>query len=114
MLGFNDYQKQAWELAQYPQSGKNLVYPALGLVGESGEVAEKVKKLWRNQGIMSAGLASEDFKTELIKEISDVLWYAAALASELDTDLEHVAQVNLDKLNSRQLRGVIKSEGDNR
>lgn len=72
------------------------------------------KKMWRKHGTMGAAYVTEDFKTELIKEVSDVLWYCAALASELGTNLENIAQVNLDKLHGRQSRGTIIGEGDNR
>jgi NTP pyrophosphatase (non-canonical NTP hydrolase) len=114
MLNFDTYQEQAWETAQYPQSGANMVYPALGLAGEAGEVAEKVKKAWRNQGITNGALVSDSVAIEIAKELSDVLWYVSALAKELNIPLADIAQMNLDKLHDRNKRGVIKSEGDNR
>jgi|ERR1017187_9265527 NTP pyrophosphatase (non-canonical NTP hydrolase) len=113
-MDFNKYQEEAWETAQYPQSGANMVYPALGLAGEAGEVAEKIKKLWRNQGITNGTLITDNEAIELAKELGDVLWYISALAKELEIPLEDVAQMNLDKLHDRAARGVIKSEGDNR
>jgi|SRR6185437_11050989 len=113
-MDFNEYQRQANELATYPQVGTNLAYPALGLAGEAGEAADKIKKTWRNQGLMSANGYSATQKLELAKEVGDVLWYIAAIAMELGIPMEEIAQMNLDKLHDRRNRGVIKSEGDNR
>ena len=114
ITNFDDYQAQALETATYPNRGENVIYPALGLAGESGEAVDKIKKIWRNLGITDGRQYTEFQKTELVKEISDVLWYIAALASELDVTLSHVATVNIEKLRDRRDRGVIKSEGDNR
>ena len=116
-MNFNEYQKLALKTDSYENSGKNIkvtelafLNKVLGLVGESGEVAEKIKKILRNQdGEMSA----EDTK-ELIKELGDVLWYIAVLASYLGFGLDTVAKNNIDKLQDRASRGVIKSQGDNR
>lgn len=108
------YQQQALETADYPNFGDNLLYPALGLAGESGETADKVKKYWRNYGHTSGATLSREQRLELIKEIGDVMWYCAALAEELGSNLEEIAHENLKKLRSRAERGVIKSEGDNR
>lgn len=83
-----------------------LMENTLGLVGEAGEVAEKVKKLVRDGAMFS--------KQELTKELGDVLFYVAALASYLDTDLSEVADQNLSKLRDRQARGVLQGSGDNR
>jgi NTP pyrophosphatase (non-canonical NTP hydrolase) len=113
-LSFDEYEAEVMPLAVYPNILGNILYPVLGLVGESGEVAEKVKKIWRNQGAVSVDEYSEEQKAELIKELGDVLWYVTATANELGTSLNHVATVNRDKLVSRGQRGVLKSEGDNR
>jgi NTP pyrophosphatase (non-canonical NTP hydrolase) len=113
-MQFNDYQAQAVGTAEYPNRGANLIYPALGLAGESGETVDKIKKLWRNLGITSGADLNDETKYELVKEIGDVLWYAAALASELKVSLDEVAAANLKKLYDRKSRNVIKSEGDNR
>lgn len=113
-MDFNEYQKLAGETASYPDKGDNLIYPALGLAGEAGEAVDKIKKYWRNQGITaSRALAYED-RLALIKEVGDVLWYIAALATELQIDLEDVAKINIAKLQDRKARNVINSEGDNR
>ncbi len=103
-MSLNYYQTQAYSLAKYPQTYA-IVYPALGLAGEAGEVAEKVKKFLRDD------TWDED---AVIKELGDVLWYIAALASDLGVSLEHVAQTNLDKLFSRKERNVLSGSGDNR
>ena len=109
-MDFNEYQKKAQETATYPDVGKNFVYPTLGLAGESGEVAEKIKKVIRNDG----GIMSDEKRGEIKKELGDVLWYVAQLSTELGLALGDVAQGNLDKLASRKERGVLHSEGDNR
>ena len=106
----NDYQAGALQTAQYPNQGSNFIYPTLGLVGEAGEVAEKVKKVIRD----GDGTLTDPIRDAIAKELSDVCWYVAVLASELDYSLEEIMQMNLDKLRSRQERGVIKGSGDNR
>jgi NTP pyrophosphatase (non-canonical NTP hydrolase) len=113
-LNFEEYQKEAMKTAQYPFLGYNLVYPAMGLAGEAGEYCDKIKKMWRNKGVMDTSLLTIQERVEIIKELGDVLWYIAASAKELDTDLEFIAISNITKLQSRRERGVIKSEGDNR
>ena len=113
-LSFNEYQHQAVSLAEYPNRGANLIYPALGLAGESGETVDKIKKLWRNSNKTAAHQLTDAERDALVKEIGDVIWYVAALAAELGYQLEDVAQINLDKLFDRRARNVIKSEGDNR
>ena len=109
-MDFDEYQKQSRETAIYPKLGKNFVYPVLGLVGESGEVAEKIKKILRDKN----GKIGTQEKTEIGKELGDVLWYLAQVATELGLSLEEVAQVNLAKLASRQERGELRGSGDNR
>lgn len=106
----NDYQAAALRTAIYPNQGSNFVYPALGLCGESGEVAEKVKKIIRDQG----GILSDETRRAIAKELSDCMWYVAVLASELDFTLEDIMQMNLDKLASRKERGVLAGSGDER
>jgi len=106
----NDYQTAALRTAIYPNIGSNLVYPILGLVGESGEVAEKIKKLIRDK----EGVLTDPDREKIALELSDVCWYLAVLAFELDYTLEEVFQMNLDKLQSRQQRGVLSGSGDSR
>lgn len=112
-LTLNEYQDQAASTAIYrDKTGTEVLYPALGLGGEAGEVLEKVKKLIRDgDGIPNMSLET---KRELAKELGDVLWYVAALAGDLDYSLDKIAEINLAKLFSRQERGVIGGSGDNR
>jgi NTP pyrophosphatase (non-canonical NTP hydrolase) len=107
---FNAYQKQAKETADYPIVGTRFIYPTLGLVGEAGEVAEKIKKIMRDR----YGYISAEDHDALVKELGDVLWYLSQLATELDIQLADVAALNLAKLSSRKTRGVIHGDGDDR
>jgi NTP pyrophosphatase (non-canonical NTP hydrolase) len=106
----NDYQTEALRTAIYPNLGKNPVYPTLGLVGEAGEVADKIKKIIRDKG----GVMGESDREKIALEVSDVCWYLAMLAYELDYTLGEIMQMNLDKLSSRQQRGVLSGSGDDR
>lgn len=111
---FDDYQKDALGTATYPGLHNNLIYPALGLAGEAGEAADKIKKLWRNQGLMGYEGTTPEWRSELAKELGDVLWYIAALAEEIQIPMSTIAAMNISKLRDRKERNVIKSEGDNR
>lgn len=109
-MNFNEYQTQSRQTAIYPNIGNNFIYPTLGLVGEAGEIAEKIKKVLRD----GDGIITEEKKEELKKELGDVLWYIANLAIELGIDLEDIASSNLEKLSSRMERNTIHGDGDNR
>lgn len=109
-ITFGEYQSRSRETAVYPNAGSNYVYPTLGLSGEAGEVAEKVKKVLRDKG----GRIEDDTRAAVEKELGDVLWYVAQLATELGLDLGAVAEKNLAKLASRKERGVLTGSGDNR
>lgn len=109
-MEFNEYQKQSRTTAKYPHVGNNFIYPTLGLAGESGEVAEKIKKIIRDDG----GSVSAEKREEIAKELGDVLWYVAQIAAELGLSLENVAQGNLEKLSSRAARMKLGGSGDNR
>jgi len=109
-MTFEEYQQQSRRTAQYPEIGHRVIYPCLGLAGESGEVLEKIKKIFRNQNGIFDAASYERIK----KELGDVLWYLAQIATELGLSLEEIAQANLAKLADRQKRGVIKSSGDER
>lgn len=109
-MDFQAYQSEAAKTARYPEVGANPIYPTLGLCGEAGEVAEKVKKVLRDQG----GQFSEASRADLALELGDVLWYLARLASELNLDLGEIASANLAKLASRAERNVIAGSGDRR
>ena len=108
-MELSEYQRLSRGTAKYPREAW-LAYPALGLAGEAGEVAEHAKKAIRDDG----GTVSEQRREAMSKELGDVLWYVAQLASELDLDLDEIAQANLDKLLSRQRRGVLSGSGDDR
>lgn len=109
-MRFSEYQRLSRATAVYPDLGRNIVYPALGLCGEAGETAEKVKKAMRDDG----GTLTEERRAALAAELGDVLWYAAQLATEAGLELEQVAQANLDKLASRKERSVLQGSGDDR
>ncbi len=104
-----EYQRRSRRTAEYPREAW-LAYPALGLSGEAGEVAEHAKKAIRDDD----GEISDERRAAMAKELGDVLWYVAQLASELGLDLDEIAQTNLDKLLSRQRRGVLSGDGDDR
>lgn len=108
--GFERYYHGAWETAIYPNKGTDLSYPALGLAGEAGEVAEKVKKIIRDKN----GIIDNEIREALKKELGDVLWYVNALCHTIDVHIGDVAEANLTKLYSRKLRGKIQGEGDDR
>lgn len=110
MLTFTDYQGRSRATAVYPAHDPSFVYPALGLAGEAGEVSEKLKKIIRDKG----GRLDDESRDALQKELGDVLWYVAQLATELGLSLESIANANLAKLESRQQRGVLGGSGDNR
>jgi NTP pyrophosphatase (non-canonical NTP hydrolase) len=105
----SEYQRQSRSTAEYPREAW-LAYPALGLAGEAGEVAEHAKKAIRDDG----GAVSDERKAAMSKELGDVLWYVAQLATELGLDLDQIAAANLEKLLSRQKRGVLSGSGDDR
>lgn len=109
-MDLNTYQEQARSTAIYPNLGSNIIYPSLGICGEAGEVAEKVKKIIRDDG----GVVTDVKRDAIAAELGDILWYVSQLAAEIDYSLEDIAQMNLDKLSSRKERGVIAGSGDNR
>lgn len=113
-MDLKDYQERSRVTAKYPDLDNNFTYPTLGLVGEAGEVADKVKKLMRDEGIFSPAGLSDEQKHELSKELGDVLWYLAQLATELDIGLDEIAEKNIEKLSSRMERGKLHGSGDNR
>ena len=108
-MELSDYQRRSRQTAEYPREAW-LAYPALGLAGEAGEVAEHAKKAIRDDG----GEISDERRAAMAKELGDVLWYVAQLASELGLELDEIAQGNLEKLLSRQRRGVLSGSGDER
>jgi len=109
-MELNHYQRESRKTALYPDVGSNAIYPTLGLVGEAGEVADKVKKIIRDKN----GVFDQDSKDAIKFELGDVLWYISQLSSELGYELEEIANSNLQKLSSRKLRGKIQGSGDDR
>jgi NTP pyrophosphatase (non-canonical NTP hydrolase) len=103
-MGLNDYQKAASRTAIY-KAEHSILYPALGLAGEAGEVSNKVKKMLRDGNFDKQGIAAE---------IGDVLWYLAALSRDLNIDLHDLAMQNLEKLYGRKARGTLTGSGDKR
>ena len=106
-MTFNEYQTAAMRTAIYPPG---LTYPVLGLAGEAGEVANKFAKAVRDCG----GELDFERREALADEVGDVLWMAAAIASELDISLEDIAANNIRKLAARAAKGTIGGEGDKR
>jgi NTP pyrophosphatase (non-canonical NTP hydrolase) len=106
----NDYQKQSRRTWSLIHTDHPIVYPTLGLANEAGELAGKVKKIFRDKGGVIAPADREALKGEL----GDVLWYLAQIATELDLSLDEVAAANLEKLFSRLERDKIRGDGDDR
>jgi NTP pyrophosphatase (non-canonical NTP hydrolase) len=109
-MDFDTYQRESRKTALYPPIGHGVIYPTLGLANEAGEVAGKIKKVFRDK---SGQIADAD-RAALEAELGDVLWYLAQVASELDLSLDAIAAHNLEKLFSRQARGKIGGDGDQR
>jgi NTP pyrophosphatase (non-canonical NTP hydrolase) len=108
-MDLSEYQRLSRRTAEYPRQAW-LTYPALGLAGEAGEVAEHAKKAIRDD----AGQVTDERRSAMAKELGDVLWYVSQLATELGLELEEIAATNLEKLLSRQRRGVLSGSGDER
>lgn len=114
-MDFKTYQKQAISTDVFggkpqPIDSHAFLAQLLGLVGEAGEIAEKFKKIYRDR----KGEFTSDDKKEMTKELGDVLWYISVVCSYLDISLQDVADLNVEKLLSRQKRGVLRGSGDNR
>lgn len=103
-MSMNDYQQMAAKTAIY-NAEHSVIYTALGLAGEAGEVANKVSKILRDGKFDREGVAAE---------LGDVLWYIAALARDLNVDMQDLAMQNLEKLYGRKERGTLGGNGDNR
>ena len=115
-LTLDEYEAEALEHALYDD---DVIYPVLGLVSEAGEVADKFKKLLRDEQFelpfddVAVSMTYEE-RYEVAQELGDVLWYVTALANDLNFSLEEVAEANLRKLEGRAKRGTIRGSGDNR
>src|SRR5215208_8454199 len=109
-MNLTTYQMKSRRTAGYAAIGHSVIYPILGLVNEAGEVAGKIKKVFRDK----AGEISEETREALKAELGDVLWYIAQVATELGLSLDDIAEYNIAKLYERLERGKIRGEGDNR
>ncbi len=110
-MTLNDFQVSAHETSHNTMIGGDmLLYPVLGLAGESGELLNKVKKIYRDSG----GVYTHADRDAVISEAMDCAWYIAEICTQLGMDMEDAAHTLLSKLNSRQQRGVIGGSGDNR
>ncbi len=109
-ISFRTYQTESRKTWSLIHTDHAIVYPTLGLVNEAGEVAGKIKKIFRDK----EGVISEDDRVALKGELGDVLWYLTQICTELDLSLEEVAAQNIEKLFDRLERGVIGGEGDKR
>lgn len=109
MSDFNSYQRNASTTAIYPDEHR-ILYPALGLAGEAGEVANKVKKLIRD----GPDKRPDTWREDIASEIGDVLWYCAALATDLNLSLGMIAGQNEKKLGQRKQSGTLGGSGDTR
>ena len=109
----NEYQADAAETMIYKWK---VIYPALGLANEAGEVLGKIKKMIRDQDLFLDGRhrITDEQRAALAAELGDVLWYIAALAKDLNVSLNDVAAINIEKLHSRKIRGVLGGSGDDR
>jgi NTP pyrophosphatase (non-canonical NTP hydrolase) len=110
-VDFKEYQKESVRSdLNVVVKESNLAYYALGLCDEAGEVAGKVKKLYRDHN----GVLTEEYKKEIEKELGDVVWYLSQMCTKLGVSFEEVAEMNLEKLKSRMDRGKLTGSGDNR
>lgn len=125
----NYYQSIAVKSAVYPGKGSHfgLMYCALKLNGEAGELAEHIGKAMRDDGLLSVGTDPETNETVayayhltterkelIVKEVGDALWYLSAICRELGITLEHAAYKNLLKLADRTERNTLSGSGDER
>lgn len=108
-MNIEEYQKLVKDTAVYPKE-LGILYPTLGLSGESGEVAEKVKKLYRDD----RGKQTEEWQLSLAKELGDVLWYVTETANQINMSLLQIMEMNTKKLKKRVITNTIKGSGDNR
>lgn len=109
-MTFEEYQEISQRTAVYPMVGENFIYPAMGLAGEAGEVVGKISKILRDDD----GVITEKKRSEISKELGDVLWYIAQVSTEFKLSLEEIAKNNVEKLASRNLRNQLHGDGDNR
>ena len=109
-MDFRQYQEDSRKTWSRVYTDHPLVYPTMGLTNEAGEVAGKVKKIFRDR----SGEVTDEVRSALKEELGDVLWYLTQICTELDLTLEEVAATNISKLFSRMERGTIGGDGDQR
>lgn len=112
-MDFDEYQVKAAESDAFSKCGFSevgFIEKVLGLAGEAGEVTDKYKKILRDKN----GIASEEDKEALVKELGDVMWYIASISRYMDVPMSEVAEKNIAKLQDRMKRGTVHGEGDNR
>ena len=109
-MNFKEYQTKSRKTAGYPAIGHSVIYPVLGLANEAGEVAGKIKKVFRDKD----GNINEETRAALKAELGDVLWYIAQVATELGLSLDEIAEYNIAKLYDRLERGKIRGDVDDR
>lgn len=110
-MTFEEYQVAAFKTSNCPIISKSYIYSVIGLAGESGELCNKVKKLFRDG---NDGKLSIEKLDGVCAELGDVLWYLSDICSQLGVSLDEIAELNLNKLHNRVLRGVLSGDGDNR
>ena len=113
-MSLDKYQKRAAEFDLFETTvdlkSPGFLEKVLGLAGEAGEAADKVKKVIRDKG----GYASDEDRQAIAKELGDVLWYLANVARYLNIPLSEIAEDNIDKLSNRKKRNKLHGEGDDR
>ncbi len=107
---FDEYQKACNKTAIYPGIGRNFTYPTIGLMGEAGEVANKIKKIIRDD----KSKIKKENRDGIKAELGDIMWYVAQLSTELGLKLSDIIGYNLTKIASRNVRGKLHGSGDNR
>lgn len=108
MGNFDEYQAESKKTAIYPRQGDNYIYPTLGLLSEAGELADRIKRIDRDdKGVVTPGK-----RAEVAGELGDILWYAAMVATEFRLSLQEIADANLVKLSGRQNRGTLSGFGE--
>lgn len=110
IVELDDYQEQALNTDAYSDNKFNIEYKALGLVGEAGEVADKIKKIYRDKN----GNFNVTDEIEIAKELGDCLWYISRIAAAIGFELSGIAKLNVDKLSKRKTEGKLHGSGDNR
>ncbi|MEM7552847.1 MAG: nucleoside triphosphate pyrophosphohydrolase family protein [Cyanobacteria bacterium P01_A01_bin.84] len=109
-MNADEYQEKAFEFGIYPQKGDNWVYPCIGLAGETGEVAELIKRAIRDKN----STIDEELRQKIKLELGDVAWYVAVLAKEVGLSLDEILAANIDKLSNRKAKGTLHGSGDGR